>query len=295
MADGFAQDAQASEGLLFDGQYSPVRVLTYNIKGAEGGDGRNAGPDRDYLALDRIVSLVESHAPQLVALQEIAVFGKSGRVADQIAHLAKRLGMYHAFGPVEGASRLYGGEIQGYDYWGNAVLSRYPIESFRCHELCAGRPFDSRSALETRVSVNGTPLTFLSVHLSYVWRTTFGQCRELANLAAATDGPVIVAGDFNAFAGSAELSPIHAVMTDTFSRLGVGYGACARYSFPDGPGCERDLDHIFVSKEVRVASSGVCVDETRSSDHNPVCADLLLPVASTSGRPDQQLADDLLT
>lgn len=285
--------ARSAEDPYFLGQYRPVRVLTYNIKGADGGDGRNAGPDKDRLALEPIAILIEGNAPDLVALQEIAVFGSGELIVDQVAYLAERLGMYHAFGPVEGGERLLGGYVRGRDFWGNAVLSRYPIVRRVVHEFAAERGRDTRSALETRIDLGGASVSFLSVHLSYVWQTTFRQSQELAAICAALAGPVIVAGDLNASAGSAELSPLAAVLDDVFTRAGIACGDRARYSFPDGPACERDLDHIFISPEVRVLGARVCVDQTRASDHNPVCAELLVPVLASQGMEGKTpLADD---
>ena len=272
----------------------PLRVLTYNIKGGEGSDGRMAIGKRDYLALEHVASLIESLAPDLVALQEIAVVCSQGGVADQVACLAARLGMHHAFGPVAGGTLLVGGRAAGRDFWGNAILSRFPIEAFRIYEFQSGRPRDARCLLETRLQIGGRTVTFASVHLSYIWRTNFAQSRELAALASAARGPYIVAGDFNAAAGSAELSPVHAVLRDAFSAAGLPFGHPLRCTFPDGPRRCRDLDHIFFSDDVTVAACAVQVDENGVSDHNPVVADLWLPRADGDGERGQEaLADDL--
>ncbi|MDA8219230.1 MAG: endonuclease/exonuclease/phosphatase family protein [Dehalococcoidales bacterium] len=244
--------------------------------------------------MDNIISLLRTQSPDLVSLQEIAVIGRDGRAADQVAHIASALGMYHAFAPVEGTSLFHENERAGRDFWGNAVLSRFPILDSQTHEFAAGRPHDSRSLAVTRVLVGQQVLTFASVHLSYIWRTTFAQAQELAALAARTEGPFIVAGDFNASAGSAELSPIYTVLRDAFSTTGKVFSHPCRLSFPDGPRRERDLDHIFHSPHVSVAGCAVCVDETRTSDHNPVVAEVLLPLPAAKTAFDLEvLADDL--
>lgn len=287
--------AQATDDHHVAGRTRPLRVLTYNVKGGEGANGhfQRAAGERDYLALEHVASLVESFSADLVALQEIAVIGSRKEVADQVAHLAARLGMYHAFGPVEGGPLLLGG-ARGRDFWGNAVLSRLPLISFRVHELDHGRPRDSRSILETRIQCGSQVVTFASLHLSYIWRTNFGQSREFAALAAQASDPYIAAGDFNAGAGSAELTPVHAVLRDAFTAVGVPFGHPLRHSFPAGQQRERDLDHVFVSHDLAVESCAVYVDEEGISDHNPVLAELWLPVAGDRDRQTEKaLADDL--
>ncbi len=271
--------AQAMDEQHVIGCTRPLRVLTYNVKGGEGADGRyqGVGGERDYLALEHVASLIKSLAPDLVALQEIAVVGSRGRVADQVAHLAARLGMNCAFGPVEGGPLLRCG-VLGLDYWGNAILTRLPLISFRVHELAFGRPRDCRSILEARIRCGSQVITFASLHLSYIWRTNFGQSREFAALVAQTPGPYVAAGDFNASAGSAELTPVHAILRDGFTALGVPFGHPQRHTFPAGSRRERDLDHVFVSADVRVERCTVYVDEDGVSDHNPVLAELWLPV-----------------
>lgn len=293
MSDGYNE---ASQEHYLEGQYRPVRVLTFNVKGGEGGDGRNGGCGRDYLALEPIASLIESLTPDLVALQEIAAICSGDEACDQVGYLASRLGMHHAFAPVEGFPLLQSGQTAGRDFWGNAVLSRVPITAFRVHDLCSGRPSDARSLLETQVEINGVPLSFFSVHLSYIWQTTLAQCRELAAVVQHTAGPLVVTGDFNAGAGSAELLPLHAILEDTFSLSGIGYGSESRFSFPEGTRKARDLDHIFVGGGVRLGRTFVYVDESRVSDHNPVVADLLVPVpvAAPTVKPEAQPADHLL-
>lgn len=260
-----------------DGATKTLRVMTYNIKGGEGAFG-SSGSGRDFLALGRIVDAITAQQPDLVALQEIAVIGSREPIAHQVLHLAESLGMYAAFAPVEGGDLLSAGNLRGRDFWGNAVLSRYPILGSRVHELCAGRPRDCRCALETTIDVDSTPLLFTSVHLSYHWPVTLVQARELAGATFSRGYPCIVAGDFNAPAGSAQLSPIHAGLADAFSLVGVPFGNRERFTFPNGSGRERDLDHVFVSAEMRVAGCEVWVDEAGASDHNAVVARVAVPI-----------------
>ncbi len=273
----------------------PIRVLTYNMKGGEGAHNRWQGRERDYLDLQKIADVIRRHSPDIVSLQEIALIGTGGRVADQVAYLAESLGMAHAFAPVEGSSHLRRGGNPQRDYWGNAVLSRFPIVDFRVHELCSGRPRECRSLLETHLLVGSQVVIFAAVHFSFLWRTTFEQSREAVSLLSRSDLPVIVAGDFNACAGSAELSPLHSAFADAFSLTGVPFSDPRRFSFPNGPAAERDLDHIFVSPGFGVRSCRVVVDDEGVSDHNPLFAEVSLPVGGAVRLPRlDEMADDLL-
>ncbi|MHB1131728.1 MAG: endonuclease/exonuclease/phosphatase family protein [Chloroflexota bacterium] len=276
------------------GDLPPIRVLTYNIKGGEGAVNRWHGRERDFLDLDSVTALIREHSPDVVSLQEIAVIGSQGQVANQVALLADSLGMAHAFAPVEGSNLSEQGRYAGHDFWGNAVLSRFPIVDHRTYELCSGRPKECRSLLETRLLVGTQVLTFAAVHLSYIWRTTFAQARELVSLLSLNSAPVILAGDFNASAGSAELSPLHSAFTDAFSLAGLSYGDPRRYSFPSGPAAKRDLDHVFVSPGVRVRSCRVLVDQEGISDHNPLLVEVCLPAArGAAPARSTEMVDDL--
>lgn len=255
-----------------------LRVMTYNIKGAEYCSRRRPGPKRDFLALGEIAQLIENQSPDLVALQEIAIIGNCEEVADQVRYLARRLGMNAAFGPVEGLARMREGKVHGCDFWGNAVLSRFQIADYTVHELRRGDPPEPRSILETRIDLGEGEMTFISTHLSYVWPITFAQAQDLAALVAAIEGPVVVAGDFNATAGSPELSPIQALLRDAFTLCGVPFGDRSRFSFPEGSASDRDLDHIFVSADVQVRACRVEIDRGSASDHNPLLVDLSVPV-----------------
>ncbi|MHB9090201.1 MAG: endonuclease/exonuclease/phosphatase family protein [Chloroflexota bacterium] len=292
MTDGFVL---STEDHYLGARYRPLRVLTFNGQGGEGGDGRFGGRPRNYLALDHVADMIARLAPDIVALQEICVNCSEGEIADQVAYLAAGLGMYHAFAPVTDAAFLRSGQRRGRDFWGNAIISRYPITASRVHEYGTGRPHDSRSALETHLQIGDQSCAFFSTHLSYVWRTTFEQSKELAAIVAREECPIVLAGDFNAPAGSAELSPLHSVLTDSFTLTGVGFGNAARYSFPNGIARERDLDHIFVGGGIVVRDSRVIVDDTCASDHNPVLAEVLVPEAVALDRSiPETLADDML-
>jgi endonuclease/exonuclease/phosphatase family metal-dependent hydrolase len=91
-----------------------LRVMSYNIRWGLGTDGR--------YRLDRIADVIRDSAADLVGLQEIERGSPRSRFLDQPARLARMLGMEVAFG-----ANLRLGSWQ----FGNALLSRLPIENYR--------------------------------------------------------------------------------------------------------------------------------------------------------------------
>ncbi len=243
--------------------------MTYNIRACLGARGewdqlRRLGPD----ALEDVASVISGAAPDIVALQEVARLN-GGVDLDQALVLGQRLGLHHAFGVV---TAIPGG------WWGNAVLSRYPIVSTATHPIPYAPFDDPRSLLEIRVDVGGRRLTVFSAHLSYRPAETARQARALADrlVAALTEGPVVLAGDLNAPADSPALAPLHGLLHDAFALAGIAPHDPSRWTFPDGHRRARALDHIFVSPSIAVYGCRVVVEEAGVSDHNPVVADVSL-------------------
>ena len=110
-----------------------IRVATWNIRAAIGpGDPfppawwRHVSRAR----LARIAAIIAELDLDLVALQEVAVLTPNGDLHDQPAELARLTGMHvryaavHAFALVEPED----GHAIGAATWGNAILSRRPLE-----------------------------------------------------------------------------------------------------------------------------------------------------------------------
>lgn len=233
----------------------PVRltVLTYNIHRGVGLDG---APD-----LERIARVIQESGADLVALQEVDVGTRRSAGVDQAAELARLTGMHVAFGeamPYDGGS------------YGEAVLSRLPLEAERVHALPHSGEREPRCALEVRVVTAAGRLRFVGTHLDHTGDATdrIAQVAELAALFG-DDLPTVLAGDFNDQPGAQSLSHLADGWADVL-------GPIERATFPaDAP--ERAIDHLFVRPERRFArvSAGV-LDESVASDHRPVRAVLEL-------------------
>ena len=118
------------------------------------GAGDPCQPDR----LARIAAIIAELDLDLIALQEVALLTPNGDLHDQPADLARLTGMHvrysavHAFPLVEPEN----GRAIGAATWGNAILSRRPLEA----GFASGLPVGQDDAL---VEPAGSPLPLAGV------------------------------------------------------------------------------------------------------------------------------------
>ncbi|MCH7814190.1 MAG: endonuclease/exonuclease/phosphatase family protein, partial [Planctomycetes bacterium] len=126
------------------------RVLTYNIHHAEGVDGR--------IDLERIAAVIRRAEADLVALQEVDRGVERSGCVDQPERPAALTGMQIVF-----AKNI---DHEGGAY-GNAVLSRFPVEGHRNHRLPRTPPNEQRGLLEIHIQPGGNEFVFLATHLDH--------------------------------------------------------------------------------------------------------------------------------
>jgi len=218
-----------------------LRVLTYNIHHGEGTDERF-----DY---ERLAKVIDALSPDIVALQEVDRGTERASGVDQAKLLGKLCKMHHAYGQAMPYQR---------GQYGEAILSRIPIETVNVHPLPYNLDREPRAALEVRVEVEGLgPLVFVGTHLCHqdeALRTL--QTRRLAQLFDKEEGPpVILAGDFNARPGSA---PMNVLLEDGWT---------------DVIAPRSRIDYVLVrAADPWQVKSVTIVDEPVASDHDPVLA-----------------------
>lgn len=234
-----------------------VAVLTYNIHHAAGADGR--------VDLERIAAVIRAARADLVALQEVDRGVRRSGGEDQPQRLAELTGMHVAF-----AKNI---ALQGGEY-GNAVLSRFPIERYENHALPRLDDSEQRGALEVHVRIGGRPVVFVATHLDHCAndrerRASLATLRELVERNA--DRTVIVAGDFNARPDSAVLSDATAFLRDACAAVGH-----TDLTYPAGKPSER-IDYVLVLPRAGLGCVACQVlPEAVASDHRPVLATLTL-------------------
>lgn len=228
---------------------APLRVMTYNLH-----SGFNTG---GHLDLEQLASVIEESRPDILALQEVSRgWFISGRT-DMLGWLSHRLGMPYVSGPTADA------------YWGNAVLSRYPITGYENHQL----PPRDLSILRgfTRVGIDlgeGRELQIIATHFHHIEEDSairVEQARAIIDYWNGA-GDTIILGDFNAEPDSTTMQMLFAA--------GLVDAAALRQSSPsdtfhaDAP--FQRIDYVLVSPDLAVGE--VFVPATTASDHLPVIA-----------------------
>jgi endonuclease/exonuclease/phosphatase family metal-dependent hydrolase len=115
-----------------------LRVLSYNIHHGEAMDKKF-----DY---QRLAKVINDLSPDIVALQEVDVGTERASGVDQATLLGKLCKMHHAFGQ---AMPYQGGQ------YGEAILSRFSIETVLVHPLPYQFEQEPRAALEVRIRPAG--------------------------------------------------------------------------------------------------------------------------------------------
>ena len=173
----------------------PLKILSYNIHHAEGVDGK--------LDLPRIAQVIRQSGADVVALQEVDQRVQRSGGVDQPQELAAALGMHAVFG---GNITLQGGN------YGNAVLSRYPIQAHQNHLLPNDNGGEQRGVLEVDIQLpGGQVLTLLATHFDH--RPDPAQRIASAKFINQTFGKdttrlMCLAGDLNAVPDTRELQEL---------------------------------------------------------------------------------------
>jgi len=223
-----------------------LRVLSYNIHIGTGNDNK--------LDLERTAKVIMAQKPDIVALQEVDNKADRTKNVDQAAELARLTGMHFAYGKT---INIAGGE------YGIAILSKYPIVEHKITQLPQLGNREDRGALQAKLDLGGgKTLLFVCTHFCHVSeeRRTM-QAKKINELFVGHDGPVIVAGDFNATPDSKTIETMKAKWADATN---------------DKPTFSSDkprmkIDYIFYrpAEQFRIKETKV-IEEPVASDHSPV-------------------------
>jgi len=219
-----------------------LRVLTYNIHHGEGTDGK--------LDLQRIAGIIGDLSPDVVALQEVDNKTRRTGGVDQAAELSRLTGMNFAFGM---AMPYQGGQ------YGEAVLSRFPLDRVRTYPLPFHPGIEPRAALRVRIMPdNGLPrFLFASTHLSNESEPArIEQAQQILRIFPASGSPpFVLAGDFNAHP---ESPPMKLLLDSVWK---------------DAIAPQSEIDYVLFRASDAWKVTGVkIVDDLVASDHRPVLA-----------------------
>jgi endonuclease/exonuclease/phosphatase family metal-dependent hydrolase len=225
-----------------------VRVMTWNIHGGVGPDGR--------YDLERITGRIAGHAPDLVAVQEIDSRGIAKPDALPLAALAR------SFGPHAVEARTV---VAADGHYGHAVVSRWPLVESGVHDLSVGR-HEPRGAIDCTVATPFGRMRVVAAHLGLDPRERGRQAAMLAAIAHATPGVTLVLGDFNDWLWR---GPVRRALAREFRRW------TGHRTFPARLPCFM-LDRIYCRPAEALVRSWADPAGRLASDHLPVVADIRL-------------------
>jgi endonuclease/exonuclease/phosphatase (EEP) superfamily protein YafD len=154
------------------------------------------------------------------------------------------------------------------DSSGIGLYSRRPFDEVTVKRMPTGLP-----VIVARLTLAGGPMTFIGVHTASPVRRNYFHYRnlelaEIAELAAAQRGPVVVMGDLNTTGWSPYFSDLLATSGLRDSRRGFG----VQPTWPAVPMPLRiPIDHCLVSGEVGIVNRRV--GAAVGSDHRPIIVD----------------------
>lgn len=222
--------------------------MTYNIKGY--------GAFFSRWHIDRVARVIADVKPDIVGLQEVHRHTLLSRKRDQAAELERGTGMRLFFGPSFGDARR--------DY-GNAVLTRGEVIEAHVEPLPGtGEP---RSLLVSTIAIDGLRLHVYVTHLAsggrFRKRTRLLQSQAVHQIAAGSELPFVLTGDFNSHPRSDELRVLYkgGFAMSCFGGDGITHRATRS--------C---LDYIFIDRGWEIRNTTIL--KVGPSDHWPLVAEL---------------------
>jgi endonuclease/exonuclease/phosphatase family metal-dependent hydrolase len=237
-----------------------MRVMTYNIF---------AGNDLERRSnLSRVAALIDSLDVDVAFVQEVdRGTARSGGV-DQAAVIAASAGLHGVFGR---AMDFDGGE------YGIAILTRWPVRTWRVVPLDAAPPDGEVSSHEPRILLHaivaapGGDVHLLNTHLHHGAEPAPRHAqvlRLLTYVAEAVPRParIVFGGDLNAAPDAAEVRALTLFFRDAWRTCGTGHGHTFRSDNPT-----RRIDYVLLAG---MDCSRVWVPDLQTSDHRPVIVDV---------------------
>lgn len=222
-----------------------VKIMTYNVHSCIDMQKKSS--------LNRIIELMGQEKPGIVGLNEIESFTLRTGFANQPKRLAAARNLMFRYGPTIKLGPL--------GFFGNAVLSRYPI--YKTTNLPLPELGEKRCCLRTTVTIPSGFLTVLVTHLGLDRKMRDQQIASIKELVKAEKNPVVLMGDFNC--GVDQMEPLYELLTDT-GRL---HSAKPTFPFPNP---SQRIDYILTSPELKCTGARVVFFD--ASDHLPLVSEI---------------------
>lgn len=249
------------------------RIATYNLHKCRGFDLR--------IVPERILTVLQELQADILCLQEVvndptgpAQWNQAHAIAEAFPNLDVAFGVNRPF--------------QGGTY-GNMTLSRFPIVSWKNHDLSReGR--EPRGVLQTEIEVaRGKTMHVFNVHLGTGHMERRYQARKLLNPEVLEQpgltGPRLVLGDFNEWTRGLTTK----MLQSSFQTFRPRHAARFPRTFP-GMLPLVSLDHCYYDEPLQLQFSRLWRSRMAlwASDHLPLIAEFRLANVSMMPRKDQQ-------
>jgi endonuclease/exonuclease/phosphatase family metal-dependent hydrolase len=240
-----------------------MRLLLYNIRyGTGSGNGYHlplpfAGFfKRTSVNLQRIINFIGSVNPDIVALVEVDTGSYRADYSCQAQEIADKLG-YNYVVESKYQDNSFAHKVPVLKEQANALLTKQSVEAHHFHYFEEGV---KRLAIQTDLRA----VAIFIVHLSLKYRHRQNQLEQLHKFIQETEKEVIIAGDFNTFWGSRELSLFLAA---------TGLTNANTSNAPSHPSHDpsRQIDFILHSPGLRI--DNFYIPDVRLSDHSPLVCD----------------------
>ena len=213
------------------GQGFPIRVMTYNL--------HNGFNTKGKLNIEELAYIIESSNVDIVALQEVSRgWLVSGRL-DMLTWLSQRLNMPYVSGPTADP------------FWGNAILSRYPILAYSQEDLPPRNLFIRRGFIAALIDLgNDQQVKVIATHFHHLEGDTDirqFQSQTIVDFISTIDNDhTVLAGDLNAEPTDREMVMLYqAGLRDSAS----GIEPALVYTFASDHPYKR-IDYIWTSSDV---------------------------------------------
>lgn len=243
-----------------------LRLMTFNIQHGVDYHKQIGDISRDYIDLKLMADAIREEDPDVVSLNEVRGRGDSPDYTAQAEELAAMLG-YHCYF----ACAL---QFDGKNPYGNAILSRFPLQSAETVPIPdppvqdEDAYYETRCVLRARFSVP-TAFTVLVSHFGLAKSEQRNAVQTVTKLLAQETQPVVLMGDFNMEPTDPILAPLFEQMSDTAEAFTE-----PQKSWPsDFP--EVKIDYIFVRGAETLEAE---IPPVTASDHRPHTAVVNLPV-----------------
>jgi len=230
-----------------------LKVLSYNIHHGEGVDGK--------LDLARIAGVIKASGADVVALQEVDQKTTRTGGVDQAVEIGRLAGLNAVYGKAM--------DYQGGAY-GQALLSRWPLEDVTVHPLPNPAKVEPRIALSATVRPPGRAVfRFIGTHLDATRDDTarWQQAERVLELFAKDNMPTVFVGDFNSRPETRTMKALFGAFTDAAA-------ANPEFTIPSKKPTGR-IDYVLLrpAGAWQVVSSTV-IPEAVASDHRPLLVEV---------------------